>query len=493
MAGVKKKDRAVVAAILAAALVVGLVLVNRGLNSASQAQAARLAAAQYNGGESPSSAPADPPGGQAQAAPDPEPSPSGEAQDEPAFGTQTGQEESGVEETPAPSAGGGAMTLAQLTDWMVNESSGALAADTLAQAESALAAGVGTADDALRRTFAQSQAPGNDQARRNQLEEEAAALGLEYLRCRDILALREESAAFYEALVQTVSGQIQAAQSAAPAETAPAQSAAPAETAPLEEQTGESREDAGQSDENQADGEQADEAQAGEEAAGAAQTERLQADLETAQAALASAQLAVEEAQADLQAATDALNTALGNPIGTFLEVTDTLTAQALPALTADQAARQALEQRSEIRQAAYEVERAEQTLNQLRYEYAPDSPEILEQQAVLQQAQGAYSQTVSQVEAGVRDSLTRLELQSRQLEQRAAALEQVGTSAPQTDYALQSGTDGTWSSNLSQLVEQWTQTESGRAALIEEIARFNLDVICFQHAVGTGCVAAEI
>ena len=482
MAGVKKKDRAVVAAILAAALVVGLVLVNRGLNSASQAQAARLAAAQYNGGESPSSVPADPPGGQAQAAPSPEPSPSGEAQDEPAFGTQTGQEESGVEETPAPSAGGGAMTLAQLTDWMVNESSGALAADTLAQAESALAAGVGTADDALRRTFAQSQAPGNDQARRNQLEEEAAALGLEYLRCRDILALREESAAFYEALVQTVSGQIQAAQSAAPAETAP-----------LEEQTGESREDAGQSDESQADGEQADEAQAGEEAAGAARTERLQADLETAQAALASAQLAVEEAQADLQAATDALNTALGNPIGTFLEVTDTLTAQALPALTADQAAQQALEQRSEIRQAAYEVERAEQTLNQLRYEYAPDSPEILEQQAVLQQAQGAYSQTVSQVEAGVRDSLTRLELQSRQLEQRAAALEQTGTSAPQTDYALQSGTDGTWSSNLSQLVEQWTQTESGRAALIEEIARFNLDVICFQHAVGTGCVAAEI
>ena len=482
MAGVKKKDRAVVAAILAAALVVGLVLVNRGLNSASQAQAARLAAAQYNGGESPSSAPADPPDGQAQAAPDPEPSPSGEEQEEPAFGTQTGQEESGVEETPAPSAGGGAMTLAQLTDWMVNESSGALAADTLAQAESALAAGVGTADDALRRTFAQSQAPGNDQARRNQLEEEAAALGLEYLRCRDILALREESAAFYEALVQTVSGQLQAAQSAAPAETAP-----------LEEQTGESREDAGQSDESQADGEQADEAQAGEEAAGAARTERLQADLETAQAALASAQLAVEEAQADLQAATDALNTALGNPIGTFLEVTDTLTAQALPALTADQAAQQALEQRSEIRQAAYEVERAEQTLNQLRYEYAPDSPEILEQQAVLQQAQGAYSQTVSQVEAGVRDSLTRLELQSRQLEQRAAALEQAGTSAPQTDYALQSGTDGTWSSNLSQLVEQWTQTESGRAALIEEIARFNLDVICFQHAVGAGCVAAEI
>ena len=487
MAGVKKKDRAVVAAILAAALVVGLVLVNRGLNSASQAQAARLAAAQYNGGESPSSAPADPPDGQAQAAPSPEPSPSGEAQDEPAFGTQTGQEESGVEETPAPSAGGGAMTLAQLTDWMVNESSGALAADTLAQAESALAAGVGTADDALRRTFAQSQAPGNDQARRNQLEEEAAALGLEYLRCRDILALREESAAFYEALVQTVSGQLQAAQSAAPAETAPA------ETAPLEEQTGESREDAGQSDESQADGEQADEAQAGEEAAGAARTERLQADLETAQAALASAQLAVEEAQADLQAAADALNTALGNPIGTFLEVTDTLTAQALPALTADQAAQQALEQRSEIRQAAYEVERAEQTLNQLRYEYAPDSPEILEQQAVLQQAQGAYSQTVSQVEAGVRDSLTRLELQSRQLEQRAAALEQAGTSVPQTDYALQSGTDGTWSSNLSQLVEQWTQTESGRAALIEEIARFNLDVICFQHAVGAGCVAAEI
>lgn len=486
MAGVKKKDRAVVAAILAAALVVGLVLVNRGLNSASQAQAARLAAAQYNGGESPSSAPADPPDGQVQAAPDPEPSPSGEAQDEPAFGTQTGQEESGVEETPAPSAGGGAMTLAQLTDWMVNESSGALAADTLAQAESALAAGVGTADDALRRTFAQSQAPGNDQARRNQLEEEAAALGLEYLRCRDILALREESAAFYEALVQTVSGQIQAAQSAAPAETAPTESAPP-------EQTGESLEDAGQSDENQADGEQADEAQAGEEAAGAARTERLQADLETAQAALASAQLAVEEAQADLQAATDALNTALGNPIGTFLEVTDTLTAQALPALTADRAARQALEGRNEIRQAAYEVERAEQTLNQLRYEYAPDSPEILEQQAVLQQAQGAYSQTVSQVEAGVRDSLTRLELQSRQLEQRAAALEQAGTSAPQTDYALQSGTDGTWSSNLSQLVEQWTQTESGRAALIEEIARFNLDVICFQHAVGAGCVAAEI
>lgn len=443
----KGRDRAIVAVILAAALIGGLVLVHGALDRAARAQAASLAAAQYNGGEEGVSGEENLPTGD------------GSAQTGDSSQPQDGEETLAPEETPqedsssqdgsqpvqtgteeAPSAGGGAMTLAELTAWMQNESSGALAAQSMLEAEQALAAGAGTAADALRRTFAQSQAQMNYEARRNQLSEEAASLGYEYLKCRDLLALQEEGAAFWQALEEAIAAQAQ---------------------------------------EGEGD---------------AAREERRQADLVAVQEQRTAQNLALEEAKANLEAATEALNAALGNPYGTDITVTDTLTAEAMPTISGDGAAAQALELRSERKAAQYRIEREEQTLTQLRYQYAPTSPEVLEQQAAVQEAKAAAAQTETQVEADVRDRLARLELQAQKLEQRSAALEETGTEPPEADYVLEGGTEeGAWSSNLSALTEEWTAIRDNRAALIEELAQFNLDVLCFQHAIGVGCTAVEI
>lgn len=449
----KGKDRAIVAVILAAALIGGLVLVRRALEQAAQAQAVSLAAAQFNGGErEPTSGESGSQTGDgtSSAGDTSLPESGGEETDPPEGGGQGGGEASSGDTsqtvqtgagTEVPSAGGGAMTLAELSAWMEYESSGALAAQSMLEAEQALASGVGTSDDALRRTFAQSQAEPNQQARRNQLSEEAAALGYEYLKCRDMVALREESVAFWQALEEAVTA-----------------------------------------------------AQAADSGEDAQREEKRQADLQTVQEMLASETLALEEAQADLEAAAQALNTALGNPYGTEISVTDSLEAEALPSLSGDEAAVQALEMRNEIKQAEYQVQREEQTLNQLRYQYAPDSPQVLEQQAAVQEAQSACSQAESQVETDVRDRLTRLGLLSRKLEQLSAALEQTGTAPPQTDYVLEGGTEeSAWSSNLTALTEQWTAIADNRASLIQNTAQFNLDVLCFQHAIGVGCTAATI
>ena len=459
----KKRDRAIVAVILAAALVVGLVLVRRALERDAQAQADSLASAQFNGAagtgenggsdaaaqEGSGAVPGQADGGGGASEEDDAASGGGaDGEDGAASGGEAAQEGGGTGSSSAqtggtatglaaesPSAGGGEMTLAELSQWMENESSGALSAQSMLAAEEALAAGVGTADDALRRTFAQSQAGQNDEARRSQLAEEAASLGLAYLRCRDLAALREESVAFYEALAAAIS------------------------------------------------------AQTGTEAA-----DQVQADLQTVEGALAAAELALEEAQADLQSARDDLNAALGNPYGTEISVTDALVKAELPTLTGDAAAAQALAARNEIKGAAYEAERARQALTQLRYTYAPDAPEVLEQQSAVQEAQAACARVSGQVEADVRDRLTRLNIQDQELALLSASLEKTGTAAPEADYVLSGGEEGAaWSSNLSQLMEQWAEIESARASLAAGIAQFNLDVLCFQHAIGAGCTVVTI
>ena len=434
----RRRERAAVAIILAAALIVGLTLVYRALEHAAQNQQVSMAAAQFNG------VAASPP--VETATPQPETSPSGQNNGQEETAPPPTESTAGVEATPAPtpsaqpeevpSAGGGAMTLAALMDWMQYESSGALAAQSMLQAENALAAGVGTADDALRRTFAQSQAADNDTARRNQLAEEAAALGLEYLKCRDILALREDGVTFYRALEEMVRAQTE-----------------------------------------------------GDGAEDAPRREQALADLQSVQSARASAELALAEAEADLEAAVQALNTALGNPYGTAVQVTDVLTAEAVPTISGEEAAAQALSMRNELKAADYEIRRAQQTLDQLRYEYAPDSPQVLEQQAVLSQAQAAAVQAASQVESDVRDRLARLELQAQALELYSNPLDQ-----PEADYVLAGGEEGTaWSSNLSALMDQWAEAEGDQASLIAGIAQLNLDVLCFQHAIGVGCAVAAI
>ena len=450
----KRRDQAIVAIILVAALFAGLVLVRRALDRAAQTQADRLASAQYNSaaasgssqegsGQVPPAEEAPPQGESGSASTDPEePDGGGEASQGGSGSGESSQTGASGEPVQSAPAGGGTMTLETLLEWMQEESGGALAARSMEEAEAALAAGVGTEADPLRRSFAQSQGERNRQARLNQLAEQAASLGLDYLRCRELAELREESAAFYRALEEAVAAQLEG------------------------------------------DGE---ETQAG-------RTERVQADLETVREARERAELALEQARADLQGAVDALNAALGNPYGTQLEIAGVLTAPALPALTGDEAAAQALEQRNEIQAADYQLQREQQTLSQLRYSCAPDSPEVLEQQAAVQQAQANCAQAAVQVEADVRDRLTLLELQARELELLADSLERTGASAPEPDYVLEGGAEGAaWSSNLSALTGEWSAIQGNLDALTTGTAQLELDVLCFRHAIGVGCTAAVI
>ncbi len=351
-----------------------------------------------------------------------------------------------------PSMGGGEVTLAELTHWMQNESIGALAAQIRLEAESALGRGVGSESDALRRNFAQIQSTANDQARQSLLAQEAASLGIEYLKCRDLLALREESLAFYKALEAAI-GKEQAA-----AESWPADKEQTADEEPLP--------DPG---------------------------EKLQADRQTAKDAVAAAEIARAEAEADLKAAAEALNAAVGNPANTVIAVTGKLLADALPTFSADAAAALALETRNEIKAAAYTMERERQALNQLRYQYPPTAPEFLSRQSALEEAQAAYPRIKGTVESDVRDRLTRLQLSAQDLELAATALEHAGTAGPEPAYKLKIGSDQTWSSNLTALMGQWAERLSGRLRLITGTARLNLDILLFHHAVGVGYATAVI
>lgn len=488
----KRRDRAVVAIILAAALVVGLRLVAYRLSRAQLGLEASLSVAQFNGGNSGSAAAAGGAAGRAAVGADGGAAggTAGSAADEAAGGAVGGATvgaavgaDGGVAgsaagdtgdfsllsdqagETPAPvpfilptdmgnppSMGGGEVTLAELTHWMQNESIGALAAQISLEAETALSRGVGSESDALRRNFAQIQSSDNDQARQNLLAQEAASLGIDYLKCRDLLALREESLAFYKALEAAI-GKAQAAN-----ESRPADKEQTADEEPLP--------DPG---------------------------EKLQADRQTVKDAVAAAEIAQAEAEADLKAAAEALNAAVGNPANTVIAVTGKLLPDALPTFSADAAAALALETRNEIKAAAYTMEREKQALNQLRYQYPPTAPEFLSRQSALEEAQAAYPRIKGTVESDVRNRLTRLQLSAQDLELAAAALERSGTAGPEPAYKLKIGSDQTWSSNLPALMGQWAESLSGRLRLITGTARLNLDILLFHHAVGVGYATAVI
>ncbi len=508
----RRKDWAVVAIILAAALIVGLRLVAYGLNRAQLVLEASLSVAQFNGGEAglgaaageaagaaageaageASGAAAGMPGADVEAAGGATGGIAGRVAEGAAGGVAEGVaglpgaagEAAGAVageavslppdqagETPAsvpfvlptdmgnpPSMGGGSVTLADLIRWMQNESIGALAAQIRLEAETALGRGVGTESDALRRSFAQIQSSANDQARQNLLAQEAASLGIDYLKCRDILALREESLGFYKALEAAIGGE-QAANESRPAET----------------------------------GRDAGEEQSAEEEPVPDPGEKLLADRQAVQDAVAAAEIARAEAEADLKAAAEALNAAVGNPANTVIAVTGELLPDSLPTLSADAAAALALETRNEVKAAAYSMEREKQALNQLRYQYPPTAPEFLSCQSALEEAQAAYPRIKGTVESDVRNRLTRLQLSAQDLNLVAAALERSGSAGPEPAYKLKLGPDQTWSSNLPALMGLWAEILSGRLRLITGTARLNLDILLFNHAAGVGYATAVI
>lgn len=453
----KQRDRWIVAAILAVALVIGLALVSHFLSRAQAQRQSLLTAlwAKEEGGAALSSIgseESDAPEASDTPAPDETPVPSegaeASAQPEPSGTSESGSGGSGGTSGGGSSADLGdppvlaadEVTLESLTEWMQTESSGALEAQTTLAAENAIAAGVGSADDAQRRAFAQTQAPANYEARMNALAEQAASLALDYLRCRDQLALEEENLVFYQGL----NAMLQAEQS----------------------------------------GESEDEARA----------QLLAEDAAAVAERLSQAELAVETARVDLQAASQALCEATGNSADAGLAVTGDLSPWSLPDVTEEAAVSAALEERNEVKAALRAIEVAEAKLLQLRYQYPTTAPEYLEQQAALETAQADYPKAQTAVTSDVKERLARLQVSRTAIETAQAALDESGTAAPKPLYTLEQGTEGgAWTSNLSTLTTQWSRIYNNRSTLIQETAQFNLAVLEFQHAMGVGCTTAEI
>lgn len=452
----KQRDRWIVAAILAVALVIGLALVSHFLSRA-QAQRQSLLTALWAKEEgsaalsSIGSEESDAPEASDTPAPDGTPVPSegaeASAQPEPSGTSESGSGGSGgtsggssADLGDPPVLAADEVTLESLTEWMQTESSGALEAQTTLAAENAIAAGVGSADDAQRRAFAQTQAPANYEARMNALAEQAASLVLDYLRCRDQLALEEENLVFYQGL----NAMLQAEQS----------------------------------------GESEDEARA----------QLLAEDAAAVAERLSQAELAVETARVDLQAASQALCEATGNGADAGLVVTGELSPWSLPDVTEEAAVSAALEERNEVKAALRAIEVAEEKLLQLRYQYPTTAPEYLEQQAALETAQADYPKAQTAVTSDVKERLARLQVSRTAIETAQAALDESGTAAPKPLYTLEQGTEGgAWTSNLSTLTTQWSRIYNNRSTLIQETAQFNLAVLEFQHAMGVGCTTAEI
>lgn len=470
------RDRSIVAGILAVALVLGLVLVDRALDRAWAARTEKLQAAQTAanwaaasgsgeadaansaagdtgassaGDTSPSASSSGAASGAAGAASSGEAQGSSDVGSDSAAGQPGGAAQSGgtagaVVSVSAPLAeaaplGAGEFTVDALVSWMCSESGGALAAQTATAAEQALAAGTGTGDDPQRRAFARTQWSANQEARSSALAEEGTSLALHYLRCRELLALEEENRSFYEKLLESV------------------QNAAAADD----------KTDAGR-------------------------TIRIQVDAASVTSALEKADVAVDAAKAELQSAMQAINSAVGNPAAAQVAVTGEVSRDAMPDTDAKSAVALALASRNEIKNADYAAARAKQTLKSLRYQYSTTAPEYLKQQAAAEQATADVSKARTTVESDVRDRCARLAVSARQLDLAQKELDAAGTSVSEIGYTpIASGTE--WSSNADSLTAQWAEILGLRRQLIAGTVQLNLDILSFRHAIGAGTVSAEI
>lgn len=460
------KDRAVVAMILAVALVVGLVLVQRALTRAEAAQQALLYQAQADaagsawnqlGTDAPEENLAAIPGRTAGRTDSVSPHTDGAAEGDAAgqggeaeesvgkgdLSSETAAQQTavsmGAEDIPIPSLGPGSYSPETLSAWMKNESGGALATQAEKSAEEALASGAGAENDPLRRTFAQSQTEPNNEARKNLLEEQAATLSGTYLRCREMVVLQEENKTFYKALLEA----IQAAHKT-------------------------------------------------DDGKDALKTALLQLNADTAAAALAAAELTAAEAQKELDTAARDINAAVGNEVAADMKITGALTRAALPELTEEAAVLRALAQRNEIKVTDYAVRCEKQTLERLRYHYPVTAPEYLKQQSVLVQARADAAKAKTEVEADVRNRFSNLTLATQLLDATEKKLDNSGRIAPEELYALQNS-GGVWVSNADELTARWAEIMGSRASCIAQTAQLNLDILYMKHAVGVGCMAAPI
>lgn len=510
-----KKASTIIALILVAALAAGLLIVNRALAQAEQGRTELMRTAQSNyasaqGGDSsgengaPEESGKPSESGNAGSAAG-EKAPDTASGGDGANSGETGSGDSGGEKRPSasellaagdlsdiavlaelglldeeklPSLGEGEFTLDALISWMQNESVEAISAQARQTAAQAVASGIGSADNAERRAFAESQGERNYRAEMNRLEEQASDLGVEYLRCRDMAALREENLAFYGALENKI-----ATEAGKSSDTTSAQTVLAEKKKALESEKNTEKAQTLKSEIEAL--EQQIQSAAGQRAS-------VQADLVRTQEAGKQAALDLETAKQELLNAVQAINTAMGNPVTAGVTITGTLERLPLPDLTAEAAVARAVAERNEIKAAAYAVVRENKALTQLRYQFAPNSPEVVKQQSVLQEAQAAYDKARKDVEADVRSRLSALSISGKTLELVGQALTRSGTAAPEAQYTL-SAVGDTWNSNLSGLTAQWNEILANRIRLVSGTAQYNRDMLAFQHADGAGCLAAEI
>ncbi len=346
---------------------------------------------------------------------------------------------SGGQETQPPRMGKKKVSIASLSQWLQTESLEAQAAQSaLAQAK-AVASGQGSSDDALRRNFAKTQGEDNYQAECNRLDRLAARLGNQYLLCQWNLTLKEQTLDYYKQLKTLVE---------------------------LREKNLQGATDVGLVTEAQ-----------------------VQADLQQVKELCAQAQLELEEAELELETAGQEINLAVGNPVTDPITVTDVLSIPELPKDTEVKALAAALKNRNECKEAQYQLLRAEEALTQMRYHYAPDSPEILTQQQLVAEGKLALPMLEDQLEGEIRELYSSMKLLSERLTLDEAQVEQYRKEKPAPTYQI--GGDG--GSNLAQLLGQWNSYVTTMGRYGADCAQLAMQVRDMSYAAGVGLVPAEI
>ena len=534
-----KKDFAAVAVIVIAAMVIGLWAVGAGLDRARENQNTIMQQAMSNVGELPVDAKDAPPLEE-----DPAES---EPQEDIASTPGEGENGSSSDETVVPEGdpladalaagdfssaevlialglldpekrpgmGSGEITLESLSQWMQTESMDALSAKAALQGAQAIAAGMGSEDDSQLRAFAKSQGSSNYQADSHRLEEMALELGLEYLRLRDVLTVREEILAFWLALEQSMQTLLAAEEEALEQQ----------EEEPLPAQSDESADEEAENDsgETTEDGSEEDEEESDETIL--RYSDLVKEDLAALAEVIEQARADVEQSRSDLDAAARAILLATGRSADETLNFSGELVIGVLPTTSVEEAVERALANRNELKEAAFAIIRTEEQLKALRYQYAPGSPEILAQQTVLSKAQADYLTLLDVIELEIRDRYDALVTLYEELTQAAPETQEpsgetdgeetaddTGTEAEPSDdaadaaqekseiveasagsYQLRLSEDGQWVSNYAQLLEQWAQYGDEQIGRIGKTAEFAFALVCFEHATGVGTVFVPI
>ena len=140
-----------------------------------------------------------------------------------------------------------------------------------------------------------------------------------------------------------------------------------------------------------------------------------------------------------------------------------------------------------------------EEKLKALRYQYAPDSVEIVNQQAAVSAAQAEYLALMDAIEQD--DALVTLKEELLPQESEDSESDTEYDSREDNEimevavgvYVLSLNEDGTWVSNIEQLLQRRTQSAEDRIDRIRKTTKLNLALVSLEHAAGEGTVFVTI